>query len=135
MNLEKFPRNPGDYVATSHFNDISTEPVRHITPDRLFETIRYGRRKKARGNADAEFVRDYDGVRFYILVGHDEALDRFVLVTGWPSLYDPVRALLSGKWSDEELRAIHAFNDHQEPLEEVYEGYPPPAPVINWFAK
>jgi len=126
----KFPHRPSEYGFTDHFrNDVvhakeqmPKDNIRHVTWERTFHTIRHGKLQKADGNADAEFMRQYKGVRNFVLVGYDNHRDKPIVVTGWMMVHDPNQAIKSGRWSEQQLRDINEFNNGNS-LEEDF-GYP-----------
>lgn len=110
VNLDDFPRSPEDYDFSRHFkNDVINDDGRNLTRNKVLNTIRHGDKQAAEGSADIEFVRDYHGVKVYILAGHTGSEP--VVITGWPAVHDPRQAVESGRWTEQELREIHDFND------------------------
>lgn len=108
----KFPKEPSEYDFSHHFEtDVIEDGSRHMTWKKTFDTIRHGNIAEAEGNADAEWFKDYHGVKIYVLVGYNDSDDVPVVITGWPAVHDPRQAVESGRWTEQELRAIHQFND------------------------
>ena len=123
IDLESYPPRPEEYEFSDHFtNEVVQDEERHLDWKKVFGTIKHGEIQKATGSADAEFVRDYHGVKLYVLVGYDEEQQIPVGVTGWPSVHDPRQAVESGRWSEAELRDINDFNNGNS-LEEDF-AYP-----------
>lgn len=109
-NYNDFSCSPGDYEFSNHFtDDIIPDDERHLDWGKALNTIRHGKKQAADGSADVEFVRDYHGVKVYILAGHTGEVP--VVITGWPAVHDPRQAIESGQWTEQELRDIHQFND------------------------
>ena len=123
---DRFPSNPTAYIKSNHFKNVITEESKETDSNRNADqmqamlTIRTGDLEEANGSAEAEWVRDFHGVKVYVLVGYDEERDKPVLITTWPAVHDPLMAVQSGRWSEKELREIHEFNDGNS-LEEDFE--------------
>lgn len=120
---EKYSRDPTDYERSDHFLDALAEEERHFHLKDALTAIRHGDIQKATGNAEAEWVLSKHGVKVYVLVGYDDANDWPVLITGWPAVHDPRQAVESGRWTEQDLREIHIFNDGDGDLESAFE-YP-----------
>lgn len=110
-DTSKYPPRPEEYTFSNHFtDDVITDRDRHLDWKKVFGTIRHGEMDSAPGNADAEFCRDYHGVKVYVLVGYDGAAGEPVVITGWPAVHDPSQAVESGRWTEQQLREINEFN-------------------------
>lgn len=109
--VSKFPSDPSQYDFSNHFREDIVGGERHLDWQKALDTIRYGNIEEADGNADIEFVRDYHGVKVYILVGWNSKDEKPVVVTGWPAIHDPRQAVESGRWTEEQLREINDFNN------------------------
>ena len=108
----KFPPSPDKYDFSRHFKkDVIKDGSRYMTWKRCFDVIRNGEISDADGNADKEWCKDYHGVKTYILVGWNSKERTPVVITGWPAVHDPRQAVRSGKWTEQQLRDIHQFND------------------------
>lgn len=117
IDLSKFPPNPSEYDFSNHFQeDVVNDEERHLDWKKTNDTIRHGEIGEAEGNADIEWVRDYHGVKVYILAGYNSKDEKPVVITGWPGVHDPRQAIESGRWTEKQLREIHQFN-HGESLE------------------
>jgi len=109
---QKFPPDPSEYDFSNHFReDVIEDGPRHLDWKKTFGTIRHGELAKASGSADVEWVRDYHGVKNFILAGWNSKKEVPVVITGWPAVHDPRQAVQSGRWTEKELREIHQFND------------------------
>jgi len=114
---QKYPADPTAYIKSNHFKNVVSEQNRESDHNRNADrmqamlTIRTGTLQYANGSAEAEWIRDFKGVKVYCLVGYDEDKDKPVLITTWPAVHDPVMAVESGRWSEQELREIHDFNN------------------------
>jgi len=109
---QKFPSDPFEYDFSNHFREKSIKDgSRHLDWKKTFGTIRNGELAKASGSADVEWVRDYHGVKVYVLAGWNSKNEVPVVITGWPAVHDPRQAVQSGRWTEKELREIHQFND------------------------
>jgi len=108
---QKFSSDPFEYEISNHYaeNSIKDGP-RHLDWKKTFDTIRNGELQKASGSADVEWVRDYHGVKCYVLTGWNSEREVAVLVTGWLAVHDPRQAIQSGRWTEKQLREIHQFN-------------------------
>lgn len=123
-SFDNFPPNPGEYDFSHHFKeDVIEDGQRYMTWKRSLETIRNGEIAEADGNADAEWCLDYHGVKCYLLVGWNSKEEVPVVITGWPAVHDPRQAVKSGKWTEEQVRDIHLFNNAESELEEAF-AYP-----------
>jgi hypothetical protein len=112
INLSHFPSDPSAYEFSNHFKeDVIEDEGRHLKWDKTFGTIKHGKISEAEGQADIEWVRDYHGVKVYILAGYNSQKEVPVVVTGWPAVHDPRQAVSSGRWTEEQLREINEFND------------------------
>jgi len=112
INLSHFPPSPSEYDFSDHFKeDVIQEEGRNLDWNKTFQTIKYGNINKAEGNADVEWVRDYHGVKCYILAGYNSKKEVPVVITGWPAVHDPRQAVNSGQWTEEQLRDINEFNN------------------------
>lgn len=119
----RYPNDPTKYIKSNHFKNVvagKTNDDRHADLMQALLTIRTGELEEATGSAEAEWVRDFDGVKVYVLVGYDEQKEKPILITTWPAVHDPLQAIQTGRWSEQELREIHAFNDGNS-LEEDFE--------------
>jgi hypothetical protein len=111
IDTEKFPSDPTEYEFSGHFTEsVMTEDKRHLEWDKVLGTIRHGNVHAADGNADVEWMRDYKGVKCYILCGYNSKKDVPVVITGWNAVHDPRQAIESGRWTENELRDINNFN-------------------------
>jgi len=111
-NFDRFPCDPSKYDFSQHFrDDVMADESRHLNWKKTFGTIKYGEIEEADGNADIEWVRDYHGVKIYILAGWNDKTETPVVITGWPGIHDPRQAIESGRWTEQQLREINEFND------------------------
>lgn len=109
---QKFPSDPSKYDFSNHFReDVIKDDPRHLSWKKALGTIRRGELAKASGSADVEWVRDYHGVKVFILAGWNSKEEVPVVVTGWAAVHDPQQAVQSGRWTETQLRDIHEFND------------------------
>jgi hypothetical protein len=111
MNHVLYPTDPDEYLRTDHIEDILNEECRNMTEDLITETIQTGELKKARGNADAQFVKNYHGVEVYVLVGYDDTAEKPVIITGWPQVFDGEQAAESDRWNKKQIDQITEFNN------------------------
>lgn len=110
--FEKFPRDTSKYDFSQHFrDDVLNDKDRYLDWKKALSAIKHGAIEEADGNADIEWVRDYHGVKVYILAGWNEKTETPVVITGWPGVHDPRQAIESGRWTERQLRDIHQFND------------------------
>jgi hypothetical protein len=112
MNLfQYFPSDPSEYDISNHFSsDVIQDDQRHLTMQLAYQTIRHGDISTASGSADIEWCNDYHGVKVYILCGYNKTDEVPVTITGWTAVHDPRQAVECGRWQEEQLREINAFN-------------------------
>ena len=119
--LNKYPTDPTQYDHSRTFTNVVEDNERQLNAEDAHNAVRYGDIKPANGNADAEWVLNKHGVKIYVLVGNGS--NNPVLITGWVGLHDPKQAVISGSWTEEQVRKIYRFNDGEKSLSEAF-NYP-----------
>jgi hypothetical protein len=103
-------RDPLDYEETDHFSDAFEDDMRYVTRDMVDTTIVQGVDFPNQGGpGKIRRKHSYDGVYCVLVI----ALDGPVLVTAWTEMDSWTTAMASGRWSQEQLARIRAFEDRE----------------------
>lgn len=110
FNPSDYPHQPEAYHMWWHFRQRMKEPERFLDGEVIARCIVEGDLKdNGDGCAAFSWTRPGDGVEYWFLAGFHEDGYR-IAVTAWPYLRDRQKALRSGRWSEDDLDTIEAFN-------------------------